>query len=261
MSATLTVPNSWRASLEGLGFERAEDGPWFRQNGLAVRIDRRWLTATQAVDEATDPLAGQLGRPGLWKVVPHDGGLRREFHLPLSILSAAVSEEEEAGDALESCLAWIGASALDDVPAGWEGPLRSEVEQWLPEGGLTVEAKPSPAQGTLISDEGRLALRMPIVAEIGAGLSEARRAWIREALLDAQARWRMVRVGLEGPADRPAAVGEVDLSGAPPAVLQALVSVSLEGLRWVSGWAIGSAGLLADARVGCRLWEIGPERA
>ena len=68
------------------------------------------------------------------------------------------------------------------------------------------------------------------------------------------------RIGMEGPPERPGVVAEIDLSGAPRVMLEALFSISLDALRWVSLWLIRSAGLLSDAHVGCRICETGPER-
>ena len=263
MNIAMKTPDAWRSALKDLGFRRARDGSGFRQNGLAVKPQRRWLVATAGAGKEEDALFGRLGKPGLWKLVTDGAELRREFHLPLSVLSVqeVLGEgDEEAPDPLEGCLGWASATALEDIPAGWECPSRDEVESWIPEGGLTLRTGGLVRQGSLVCGSDRLALRIPIVTEVPAALSEARRAWLRALLLDAQDRWRMVRIGIEGQADRPAVVAEVDLSGAPPVVIEALFRISLDALRWVTSWLVRSAGLVADARVACRICETGPER-
>lgn len=254
---------AWRAALEELGFRRGASGAEFGHNGLSVRLDRRWLTAS-AGGGGDGPPRGRLGGPGLWKAVGAGPAAAREFHLPLAALSAPAhdGDEEECGPAevLESCLAWIEATAREDLPAGWQCPGREEVEAWIGPGALTVESKPWVAQGTLVCGGDRLALRVPLASDITPALSEARRAWIGAVAAEAQDLWRMVRMGLEGPPERASAVAEVDLSGAPWAVLERLFRFGLEGLQRTSGWILVTAGLLADARVDCRLWETGPER-
>jgi len=263
MNITTKTPDAWHSALKELGFRRARNGSGFRHNGLVVKPRRRWLVATARGAKGEDPLCGRLGKPGLWKPVTEGTKVRREFHLPLSVLSVEAvpgDEDEEAADPLEACVRWISATALDDVPAGWECPARDEVESWIPDGGLTLRSGTLVRQGTLVCGPDRLALRIPLVREVHAGLSEARRAWLGELLLDAQNRWRMVRIGLEGDPGREAVMAEVDLSGAPPVVLEALFRTGLDALRWVASWLVMSAGLVADARVGSRLCEIGPER-
>jgi len=263
MNITMKTPDAWRSALKELGFRRARNGSGFRHNGLVVKPQRRWLVATASGGKDDDPLCGQLGKPGLWKLVTDGPKVRREFHLPLGVLSVeeVLGEgDEDAPDPLEVCMGWVSATALDDLPAGWECPARDEVESWIPDGGLTLRSGALVRQGSLVCGSDRLALRMPIVSEVHAGLSEARRAWLRELLLDAQNRWRMVRIGIEGEPDHQAIAAEVDLSGAPAVVLEALFRISLDALRWVASWLVMSAGLVADARVGCRLCETGPER-
>lgn len=263
MNITTKTPAAWESALRELGFRRGRNGSGFRQNGLAVKPQRRWLVATARDGKDDDPLCGQLGKPGLWKLVADGAKLRREFHLPTSVLSVpALPEEgdEDAPDPLEQCLAWASATALDDLPAGWECPSRDEVESWIPDGALTLRSGALVRQGTLVCGPDRLALRIPIVTEVPAGLSEARREWLRELLVDAQDRWQMVRLGIEGEPGHQSATAEVDLSGAPRVVLEALFGISLAALRWVVSWLITSAGLVADVRVDCRLCETGPVR-
>jgi hypothetical protein len=263
MKTLRRTPAAWQAALGDLGFRRSADGSTFRQNGMAVLPQGKWLTATARASQGEDPLTGQLGRPGLWKMVTDSGSARREFHLPLAVLRGEHlpdGEDQESVDPLEACLAWAMATERDDLPAGWECPPREQVEAWVPEGGLTLQSGPIVRQGTLLCQPDRLALRMSIVGEVSGEVSAARRAWLRAVLVDGQDRWRLVRVGEEGAPGRPSIVAEVDLSGAPWVVLHGLFQISLEALRWTSAWLVQSASLLADARVGCRIWETGPER-
>lgn len=262
--ANIGFRREWHEAFKELGFRAAPRGAGFRHNGLSVKPDSGWLTATAATSGGGDALAGQLDKPGLWKQIGEGKAARRQFDLRLAAIGSAATlgeDGQEAADPLESCIAWAAATALEDLPAGWECPPREEVESWIPAEGLTLRCGELVRQGTLVCQPDRLALRMPLVNEIPVDLPEARGEWLRAVLLDAHNRWRMVRIGIQGPAERRSVVAEVDLSGVPAAVAEAFVKAGLDALRWVVSWLVRSAGLVADARIALRLCEIGPERA
>lgn len=264
MNRTTRTAEQWHEELTSLGFRATRDKSRYRQNGLSVETQRRWLTATAKTPNSRDPLNELLGKPGLWKVIDDGQGPRRQFHLPLAALAIESDldvDGQEAPDPLEACLAWVSATSQDDLPVGWECPPRDEVESWLPAGGLTFRSGELVRQGSLVCEADRLALRMPLVTEVPRELPEARGAWLHELLRDGRNRWRMVRIGVEGPPGQQAVVAEVDLSGVPASAAEVCVKTGLDALRWVTFWLVRSAGLVADARVACRLVETGPERA
>jgi hypothetical protein len=249
-----------RAALEGLGFRRARRGRGYRHNGLAVTWDHRWLTFETKAEPGADPLWAPIGQPGLWKpaVPPKPKRPRRELHLPLAVLSAGepwADDGEEAADPLRACLDWAAATAKGALPKGWKSPPRDLVESWIPRGGLVVRSGPLLRQGELRYGPERLGLRFPLAGELSEQISLVRRDWLGQVLADAGNRWRMVRVGFCGQAERPAARAEVDFSGAPAAVLEGLFRAGLDAIRWVVSWSLWSVGFLGDARVACRCWE------
>lgn len=197
-----------------------------------------------------DPLRDLLGRPGLWKLVRSPQGVVRVFELPP--LPTDLGEEEDEPLSPDACLAWAQATARGEVPDNWAPPPRSEVDAWLTGGALTVAAGAVVRQGELIHRPDRLALRYPVLLRLPSELSPLRRAWLEELLLDAQDRWRLVRVGLAGDA----AWAEVDLTGCPGPLMECLFRAGRDALRWVVGWLAESTAFLADPGATCRAVEV-----
>jgi hypothetical protein len=206
-----------------------------------------------------DPLWGQMGQPGLWKTIvpPKPRRPRRELHLPLDVIAEGEpwDDGDETAGPLRACLDWAAATAKGELPGGWKSPPRELVESWIPRGGLVIQSGPLLGQGSLCYGPSRLALRFPLAGELSEGISLVRRDWLAQVLAEVENRWRMVRVGFCGAADRPAVQAEVDFSGAPHPVLEGLFKAGLDAMRWVVSWSLWSVGFLCDARVACRSWE------
>lgn len=258
--------HEWAAAFEKLGFV-AEDGfSRFRQNGVALEAGGDWWTLrTAAGNSSTDVLRGQLGKVGLWKLTTgHNGdGPRRVFDLPGTAFCQgesqdAFDEEEGTASPFEASLRWALDTARGSIVEGWQPPSRAEIETWIPPSGLTVQTARFVRQGTLEHGAGRLALRIPIVPVIPPDLSAARKEWLREILVDAQDRWRMVRIGIT---ERAGVDAEVDFSGAPHSALPVVFLKGLESLRWTVRWLVESADFLVNASLACRAIEVCPTRA
>lgn len=258
--------NEWSAALEKLGFVPEDGASRFRHNGVALQAGGEWWTLrTAAEGPGHDVLRGQLGRAGLWKLVtgPNGDGPGRVFDLPKSALHQAewldeFDEDDGATSPFEDALRWALDTARGRVREGWQPPSRAEVETWIPTASLTVETARFVRQGTLEHGAGRLALRIPIVPAIPTDLSAARKEWLREILIDAQDRWRMVRIGIT---ERAGVDAEVDFSGAPHSVLPFVFAKGLESLRWTVRWLVESADFLVNASLACRAIEVCPTRA
>jgi hypothetical protein len=199
------------------------------------------------------------GSPGLWKfskaraAVPFD----REFHLPLSVLKTCdlFDSDLEQRDLTRECVDWAIATLHGNLPAAWSAPAADHLEAAIPPNGLTVQTGPIIRQGSLVCTAERLALVFPILREVPAELPPRRQQLLSELAIDAQNRWRMVRIGWNDTSDRRGIEAEVDLTGAPHPVLQQLVRVGVDALGWVVQWIVTSAALLADVRVDCRAWQ------
>lgn len=248
-------PAFWQSSLKTLGFHGTGDGSGYVRGGLLVRPCAGWCTLERSADGNTELLDDQLGKPGLWKPVVGGQGksVGREFHVPLRPLQ---DMGEAATLAIQACLEWAMATACEQLPEGWVPPPLQVVESWIPKGGLTLQSGPFVRQASLLHGSDRLAVRFPIVPEVSDRLSESRRAWLDELLIDGQNRWRMVRIGRGRISGRLTMEAEVDLSGAPHTVLEDLFKTSLDALRWVVSWLVWPAGFLADKDVDCRAWEV-----
>jgi hypothetical protein len=222
-----TTPPTWRATgrgdpigerLEELGFARTARHDEFRRDDCTATIESRWLRLTVPAPQTPpcDPLRGQLGRPGPWRLVPGPRGLQRCCELPLALLDAQgtaaehellddptaaftadpidVSSSEVAG-VLAASLEWLLAIADEHLPRGWCPPPREEIDEWIAPGKLLVRSGAHTSQGALIHDATRLAITFPILNRIPAELPAPRAQWLDRILVDALRRWRLVRVG------------------------------------------------------------------
>ena len=90
-------------------------------------------------------------------------------------------------------------------------------------------------------------------------LCDSRRAWLREVLASASRLWRMTRVGVKADSrGQESVVTEVDLSGAPDALLEPLWLSGLAAARWVSSWLLLSVRSLCDPDLDGEVWEVLP---
>ena len=196
----------------------------------------------------------------LWKAMgpPQEiaFGPRRVFELPPWLMGRGpwlVPDVEP--EALQyDVLSWAITTAAGRGVAGWSPPALDEVKAWLPGQGLTVQAGALARQGKLIHEPDRLALAFDLAPAVPQ-LDADRRHWLREVLTDAQARWRLARIGLT---DDGALQAEVDLTGAPHTALEPLFRMALEALRWVVGWLLESVHFLVQGTAACRVLALRP---
>jgi len=249
-----------RSHLAELGFEPVADGRGYRHNGTVLIPDGNWskLVRTEAAasSDAVDPLQEQMGRPGLWRLVRTGTVIKHECDLPpcLSVPTngASASRMDETGAAVQTTagLAWLLATAAGERPRDWVLPPRQEIESVIEPGMFVVQSGTSTVQGSLIHEPSRLALVFPLCHQLPAELPPSRRNWLREILHDAQARWRLVRLGF----DRDGGVqAEVDLTGAPAALACSLVSIALAALRWVVAWVLPPVAVATDLNIKSRV--------
>lgn len=256
MTPRLTTPTTadgLHAPLERLGFRQRSNGT-YALDGLTLRPEDGWLTLAAARAEAdADPLRNHLGWPGLWRYVPErtDRGRtqgRRVWEFPRAALGHLTDSDpggEPGRPAVDAALSWALATAEGGVPDDWTPPDGREVESLLPPAGLCVRHASLMRQGRLVCDAQRLAVRMPVLPRLPDDLPPARRRCLETLLLDAQRRWRLVRLGFTETGGEPSVEAEVDLTGVPPALLEPLVTTGLEALRWVLTWLVRSADFVA----------------
>ncbi len=255
MSYLADLPDApaWDAVLRGLGLRPGGDG--YRNRRIRFRVRSGWGTFESNGKQRSDPLRGQLGRPGLWKLsVDARGAVRGVFELPPSLVALAESDVAR----FEDIAGWALATAGGKTDRSWSPPAKAEIESWLPDKALTLQVGAIARQGALILDDHRLLFRFPVVHEIPRSLSAARKAWLRELLVDAQNRWRLVRIGMNGSSEVQA---QVDLSGAPHHTLEELVQIGTDALRLVVSSFVEPADFLVNGAEGCRAVEVRPNRA
>ncbi len=253
VASTATVP-PWDAPLQALGLRPLDDDVAYRNGTIGFRVHSGWGTfEASGKSRSRDPLRGQLGRPGLWKLVTNrrNGRLRRVFDLPPSILPRDAS----IADRFEAVADWVLATSGGKADPFWSPPAEEELERWLPPDALTLQVGEIARQGDMIRDTGRLTFDFPVVTKIPRDLPAPRREWLQELLADTQDRWRMVRIGLAG---RSEVHAQVDLSGAPHEVLEELVPIGLDTLRLVVSLVVEPADFLIHGADGCRALEVSP---
>jgi hypothetical protein len=235
----------WPTVAEALGYPLGRTGERVR-NGFALRFERGWLALVERKRPAGDPLRAALGAPGLWRGLRDGRGWNFVFDIP-----PLVAAEGEGGSVEEQPFAvlldWAAATAGGTLAGGATPPPREELESWAPPARRSVRAGAHIAQVDVVAEPTRLALVIPALVRIPAGVSPARVAWLGELCHDAQDRWRMVRFGID---DEAACVrAEVDLTGAPADRLQPLFELALAALTWSAERVLPALALVTDPGV------------
>jgi hypothetical protein len=192
----------------------------------------RWWESERAAASSA-----RLGHPGPWQV--------RRFEVP--------SDGHGDEDALA---AWARSTGRGRVPARWHAPDKEEVERWVPRSALSARAGSHAAQGVLVHEPRRIALRFPLVARVPDDLPAVREEWLRALIADALRRWRMVRIEVADSAVQ----AEVDLTGAPHESIESLLLVARDALVLVVEWLLAPLALILDSGLESRLLSAGPPR-
>ncbi len=164
---------------------------------LAVRQAGHWVTFIGPATGGDDAL-DYLDRPGLWKPVKSADGWRLEFDLPASAFARGQTDFEDEEDPFDQCRQWAALTLAGTTPPDWSAPPSEQIKPLVPLAGLVAQCGKTARQGRLILDAHRLALSMPILPVLDAGLPASRQPRLRELLLEAQNVWRMVRLDHQG---------------------------------------------------------------
>jgi len=173
-----------------------------------------------------------IGYPGLWKNSSRSP--RAMFVLPSELLRGLVDREQ-----IET---WVEATRQGGCPEQWTAPPEDEIATLLNEEALTLRHETTLRRIEVLRD-GEFSLRLPL-AELDPELSAARRNWIETVLREAAASWPLVRFGLN--AEGSAAIAEVNLTGASPEILTALVQPAMESFRWIVAGLVETLEFLAS---------------
>lgn len=204
--------------------------------GLRLRRAGRWLVLSAPCEsDAGD----DLGILGPWRA---RGAGRQWAELPPVWRDAPDPHAAQA-----ALLRW----AVDCLRTDFMGRAAPPqvVKRFRAQPGLSLDADGHAVSVGLMADAGRLALRANL-AWLPPGLCSARRDWARRLLAHACRQQRLVRLGLlpDG------GVGaEVDLSGAPHELLDALLASALSALRLVAAPLLPALALLRDGHASALL--------
>jgi len=108
----------------------------------------------------------------------------------------------------------------------------------------------------LIRVPGRLAVRVEILPTLAADLPEHRLRCLRALLVETQGRHHLVRLGLLRDRGQASVVAEIDLTGVPAALLEPMISTSVDALRWVASLLIEAVDFISQAAVASRALEV-----
>ncbi len=257
MSVANRAQRDFHDELADLGFERTARGQ-YRRGPMRLDVENAWVSlSVPAGDAPTGAPAGELGRPGPWKVVANGGDTIHVADLPIRHLecSSDLDAAEYAAPRLCDVVNWALGTWDGQAASDWEPPANAEIEAWLGARKLTIDSRHA-RQATLVREPGRLALSAPILARVPADLPPVRAEWLRTLLVETQRRWRMVRLGFRGGESIGPLMAEVDFSGAPRASLESLLTAGLAALGCAVRWSIEPAEFLVDQNRPCRSLEI-----
>ena len=249
--------------LQELGFAPTEAPQRFEAEDLQLNAGRRWLDLVAA--PATAPHAGAaLGCPGLWKEVEREGRLRTILDLPLEVLeqgAACESEcrpggpygaletvrDDEDGQPVAALVDWARRTLRGELTRQWSAPTPEAIRDLVPGGepALSLRCGGLMERCRIVTDERSLAFRVTL-GRIDPGLSENRRWWLGQLLMDAGP-VRLVRTGLRADGDGAwCAEAEVDLSGAPGGAIEVLVPAAVAALHLCYAWLAYPVTFLVD---------------
>ena len=235
-----------------------------RQAGWVCLTSERPTRSERDGRSAEQSLRGWLGRPGLGRAGSAAGEhAEAVFELPADLLDVSHDEDEDAGETgalnrLEQAQAWAVATVAGRVPQDWAAPPEEQVRAWAPPNVWTVERGSVALQGRLAHSPQRLAISYPLLTGPLPELPPRRTAWLHAVLADAQRRWRMARIGIDGSGSPSGIEAEIDLTGAPADLLEPLFRRSLTVLQYMVRWLAPSIALIVDRDAGAALDGLVP---
>ncbi len=251
--------------LAAAGFSRGKGCRGYTLDGLTFRLDDSWpILETGPQKTSTDPLLELASRPGFWKCVTKNGRVCARFDLPPSVICPPETGlEDPRGDGASpflSMLKWALGTADGSVPTGWLAPECEDPMGMIPRNGLTVQIGVHARQGRPVMEPALFALQVPILSDLPEDLAERRKNWLRWILIEAQNRWRLVRIVFTGHGSVPRVYAEANLTGVPHSLLPELIPVALTALRSAVEWVIEPAVFLVSGPDDCRALETDPLR-
>jgi hypothetical protein len=238
------------SALAAAGFSLSHASQRDNPEAIKLKLDQQWIQLiTNSPQGTSDPLKTLMGRPGLWKLTAgSDCRPRKVFEFPLFILSDHHPDVEtvyaETKSPLSAALRWAKSTLSGRRIDEWRSPSKQETMDLISSQSLTVQCGAYARQGELICRPKRLALRFPLILQVPDDLPDPNYYWLRKLLVDAQNRWKLVRIGFRGESSTISAQAEIDLTGTPHSVLAGLLAISLSVLQAVTIWVVPPAEFL-----------------
>jgi len=220
--------------------------------GIGFTFCDQWIQIISKLPlDAPDPLNALLGEPGLWKIVTDEAHQPwKIFEFPQVVVAennpACEPLNEAAKSALPAALQWAGDTLAGKRINGWRSPPKQEMMALLDPKSLTVDCGRHARQGELVYRPKCLALRFPLIFDVPDDLPDTHHFWLRNLLIDAQNRWKLVRIGFRDKSSAAAVQAEVDLTGAPHGMLVGLIEVAVSALQAVVAWVVPPAEFLVE---------------
>ncbi len=261
----LFTRTQWEKAVVAVGFSLDYRNASISRNGIGLAVDDRWLQLkSDSALNISDPLNAVNGEPGIWKLIADkDRQIRRVFEFPLFIITETNTDfratSGEIPRAFLEALKWARDTLFDTRLIGWDSPSEQDMMKLLPLSGLTLQCGPYVRQGELICKPDRLLLRFPLILNLSNDLPESHFFWLRKVLMDAQNRWKMVRIVFRHDTSATSVQAEVDLSGAPRSVLAGIVTVAISALHAAAAWVVPSAEFLIGNKAD--IWALSESMA
>lgn len=240
----------WKRELVAAGFSLTKANRTSNPEGIRFTFCDQWIQIISKLSlNIPDPLNELTGEPGLWKIVTDkDCQPRKIFEFPISIVAENNPDcgpSIKAGkSSLPKALRWARKTLVGERINGWRSPPKREIMALLDPQSLTAHCGLYARQGELVYRPNRLALRFPVLFNVSNDLPHTHYFWLRNLLIDAQNRWKMVRIGFCSESSATSVQAEVDLTGVPYNVLDDLLSVAIAALQALVAWVVPSAEFL-----------------
>ncbi|MEM1297501.1 MAG: hypothetical protein AAGH89_19195 [Verrucomicrobiota bacterium] len=229
-------------SLTDAGFKKTGKG--FRKGDTTLKPEKGWVVLESKLPKSAEQQGGKLGAPGLWKV--HATKLpKQRFAFPENLtthLNHPVTEESISQ--FSSCVAWAMQTRKESSLNDWVSPSEDEIQAWL--GSRTLQIGDVIRQIELNHSEKRLSLQISILDAIPKD-RKPHQLWLDRLISDAQEQWALARIEFRQVDEQTEqAIAEIDLTGAPDAILSTLFLTSVDTLRWIAASLVPTAEFLVS---------------
>ncbi len=258
MLNTLSIPRLTDRLAE-LGFQYQRPNRWTGPDAI-LTTEGDWLCLTtrrRAKDASSSPA-------GLWKQRPGTGREKaRVFEAPLEAIVERIDDvglDDQPGVETVSLLTAWAIDTLDGgVSDDWTPPSTDRLDELVPATALTFRAGSFIEPARLISDDRTLRVQVTL-GRIDPTISTARLKWVKRLVADSD-RIRLARLELCRTDDGQASIeAAIDLTGAPPAIAEALLPIAVDALRHCFTFLVPITTLIGDARCSSRVLETEPTR-